>query len=449
MLFIGMKVFSKKKYFKEKILFLVDHKHRDLISNCLISYYLKKKGYEVYLRRLHENEVGLIRPDVVIENKLGRNPKYLKRIKSWKNQNIKIILIENEGINQWDIEEKKVSFYPDLSFFWNKNHTHKLDKSYEQKVLGSPRSDLLHKKFSSIFKSRKELENLYKINPDLKNITVAFHNSYEDLDKKKLHEMSKTRLHIYKEHFSFFHMVEHQKIARKKLIKFIENLLEKSQKFNLILKPHPNDNIKFWYKFKEKYPSVTLMYGAPINDLFCLSDLHVGKSGCSTIPESYIYGLPNIELNFDDKLSMSILSKDHVNLGLQNTSDFKNLNYSLTDILEKKISSEIIKNYEKKMQNYINEHFHLIDGNRCKEYANYIDNFLNKNKKSKNVSKLVSGYHITLNFLSDFFVKYIKKLLGKYYKYHLIDKRGRYDSRIQLNDEKKYYTLFDKINLLD
>ena len=103
----------------------------------------------------------------------------------------------------------------------------------------------------------------------------------------------------------------------------------------------------------------------------------------------------------------------------------------------------------KKMQNYINEHFHLIDGNRCKEYAHYIDNFLNKNKKSKNVPKLVSLFYITLNFLSDFSVKYIKKLLGKYYKYHLIDKRGRYDSRIQLNDAMKYYTLFDKMNLLD
>lgn len=444
-----MKIFSKKKYFKEKILFLVDHKHRDLIGNCLISYYLKKKGYDVYLRRLHENEIGLIRPDVVIENKLGRNPKYLKRIKSWKNQNIKIILIENEGINQWDLEEKKVSFYPDLSIFWNKNHAHNLEKSNEQKILGSPRSDFLHKKFTTIFKSRKELEDLYKINTNLKNITVAFHNSYEDLDKKKLYEMSKTRLHIYKERFSFFDMVEHQKTARKKLIKFIEELLKKNEKFNLILKPHPNDDIKFWYKFKDQYPSVTLMYGAPINDLFCLSDLHVGKSGCSTIPESYIYGLPNIELNFDDHISTKVLSKNHVNLGLQNISEFKDLNYSLLDIMDKKIPSDIIINHKKKMQNYINAHFHLIDGNRCKEYAYQIDNFLIRNKELNNVPKLVSGFYVTLNFLSDFFVKYTKKLLGRYYKNNLIDIRGRYDSRIQLNDEIKYYTLFDKMNLFD
>ena len=442
-----MKIFSKKKFSKKKVLFLVDHKHRDLISNCLISYFLKKKGHDVYLRRLHENEVGLIRPDAVIENKLGRNPKYLKRIKSWKKQNIKIILIENEGINQWDINEKKVSFAPDLSFFWNKNHAHKLDKSYEQKILGSPRSDFLLNKFSSIFKKKNELENLYKINKNFKNITVAFHNSYEDLDKNTLYEMSKTRQHVYEEDFSFFDIVEHQKIARKKLIELIDNILKTNTNFNIILKPHPNDDIKFWYKFSEKYPSVILMYGAPINDLFCLSDLHIGKSGCSTIPESYIYGLPNIELNFDDKISSKVLSKDHVNLGLQNIAEFKDLKYSLTDIMEKKLSSEIITNYENKMQFYINKYFYSIDGNRCKEYANYIDTFLKTKKKSENVSTGVSLFFICKNFLTDFFLKYIKKLLGKYYRYHLIDKRGRYDSRIQLNDEIKYYKLFDKINL--
>ena len=117
MLRIGTRVFLKKMYSKKKILFLVDHKHRDLIGNSLIAYYLKKKGYNVFVRRLHENEIGLIRPDVVVENKLGRNPIYLKRILRWKKQNIKIILIENEGINQWRESKKKVTYDPDLAIF--------------------------------------------------------------------------------------------------------------------------------------------------------------------------------------------------------------------------------------------------------------------------------------------------------------------------------------------
>ena len=99
------------------------------------------------------------------------------------------------------------------------------------------------------------------------------------------------------------------------------------------------------------------------------------------------------------------------------------------------------------MRFYINKYFYSIDGNRCKEYANYIDTFLKTKKKSENVSTGVSLFFICKNFLTDFFLKYIKKLLGKYYRYRLIDKRGRYDSRIQLNDEIKYYKLFDKINL--
>ena len=396
---------------------------------------------------MHENEIGLIRPDAVVENKLGRNPIYLKRILRWKKQNIKIILIENEGINQWNESKKKVTYDPDLAIFWNKNHGHEFNKPCEQKILGSPRSDFLQKKFKSIFKQRKELELIYQINPSYKNITIAFHNSYEDLDQKKLYEISKTRKHIYSENFSFFDIVEHQKIARKKLIEFVENLSNLKQNFNLLVKPHPNDDIKFWNQFKKKYPSVKLMYGAPINDLFCLSDLHIGKSGCSTIPESYVYGLPNIELNFHDDFSKKVLSIDHINLGFQNIEKMKDLNYSLMDIIQKKIPKESKDKYEKKMKLYIEENFHMIDGNRCKEYANTIDIFMSKSNKSKLSSKLLEIIYRALNFFSDLSIKYIKKIFRKYYKYNLIDKRGRYDSKMQMNDEKKYYSLFDQINL--
>jgi hypothetical protein len=89
----------------------------------------------------------------------------------------------------------------------------------------------------------------------------------------------------------------------------------------------------------------------------------------------------------------------------------------------------------------------MIDGNRCKEYANTIDIFMSKSNKSKLSSKLLEIIYRTLNFFSDLSIKYIKKIFRMYYKYNLIDKRGRYDSKMQMNDEKKYYSLFDQINL--
>ena len=38
----------------KRVLFIVDHKHRDLAASALIGFYLKKDGYEVaYLSLIH------------------------------------------------------------------------------------------------------------------------------------------------------------------------------------------------------------------------------------------------------------------------------------------------------------------------------------------------------------------------------------------------------------
>ncbi len=431
---------------EKKILFLVDHKHRDLIGHSLIAYFLRNKGHKVFLRRLHENETGLIRPDVIIENKLGRNLKYQKRINNWKKQNIKIILIENEGINQWSDSKKKISFKPDLALFWNKNHGHIENDYFNKEIVGSPRTDFLLKEYRSIFKKKSEIMKAYNINPNYKTITIATHNSYEDLSQNKLKEMAKTRKYIYEENHTFMDLVEHQKQARKSILNFVEEIINESTNCNIVVKPHPNDDINFWKKYKKKNPQVILMIGAPINDLFCVSDLHIGKSGCSTIPESFIYGLPNIEVTLEDKHSKLVLSKDHINLGFFNAPSFKNLTFSIDEIINKKIPQKTYEIYKKKMKRYIENYFYVVDGKRCFEYANKIDNFL-KNEQQSSSSKLTEIVYRSMNFIKDLANKYVRKIFKKYYTYTLIDKRGRYDSRIQLYEEYKYYSKFDKLNL--
>ena len=213
---------------KKKILFLVDHKHRDFTAHCLIAYFLKKKGHSVFLRRLHEQDVGLIRPDALIENKLGRNLEYKKIILNWKRQNIKIILIENEGINQFSESQKKVSYKPEFAFFWNKNHGHIMNEHFDSEIIGSPRTDFLLKKFSSFFKNKSQIINDLNLNPKLKTISIAMHNSYEDLPKEKLEQMGKTRKFIYEEKFTFLDLVEHQRKTRESLLNFVEKIVKKN-----------------------------------------------------------------------------------------------------------------------------------------------------------------------------------------------------------------------------
>ena len=429
----------------KKILFLVDHKHRDFPAHCLIAYYLKKKGHRVYLRRLHEQDVGLIQPDILIENKLGRNPEYLKRINSWRRQKIKIVLIENEGINQFSESKRKVSFKPDYAFFWNKNHGHIIEENFKYEVIGSPRTDFLLNKFRPIFKKKDEIIKNLNLDSNLKTISIAMHNSYEDLSDKKLNQMAKTRSFIYNEKFTFFDLVEHQRRTREGLLNFVNDLIIKGLNYNVILKPHPNDDINFWRDFEKKNPQVKLMIGAPINDLFCVSDLHIGKSGCSTIPESYIYGLPNIEFKPLDKYSKFVVSKDHSNLALFNVSNFNEIELSINDIIQNQIPKKITDHRDQVMKNYISNYFHKIDGKRCLNYSERIDEILTQ-KEKLNLINIIKNFSFRIfYFMKDFVNKYTRILLSKYYVERLIDKRGRYDSRISLNDEYSYYQKFDNL----
>lgn len=429
----------------KKVLFLVDHKHRDFPAHCLIAYYLKKMGHLVYIRRLHEQDVGLIQPDILIENKLGRNPEYIKRINNWSRQKIKLVLIENEGINQFFDSKRKVSFKPDYAFFWNKNHGHIINEPFNFEIIGSPRTDFLLKKFRPIFKSREEIVKNLNLDPKLKTISIAIHNSYEDLSKIKLAQMAKTRSFIYEEKFRFFDLVEHQKRARLGLLNFIDEIIKKKINFNIVVKPHPNDNINFWKNYEKKNSQVKLMIGAPINDLFCVSDLHVGKSGCSTIPESYIYGLPNIEFKPQDKYSNLVVSKDHSNLALFNVNSIGELKFSFKDIADGQLPENIKKKRDVVMNKYILNYFHKIDGKRCLQYAKKINQILIIEEKINLISWFSMCFFRILNFLKDLGNKYIRILLNKYYVDTLIDKRGRYDSRINLNDEISYYKIFDNL----
>ena len=426
----------------KKVLFLVDHKHRDFPAHCLIGYYLKNMGHIVYIRRLHEQDVGLIQPDLLIENKLGRNPDYLKRINNWKKQKIKLVLIENEGINQFSNSKRKVSFKPDYAFFWNKNHGHIIKEEFSHEVIGSPRTDFLLKKFRPIFKSRDEITKNLNLNPNIKTITIAMHNSYEDLPKNKLKQMAKTRSFIYEEKFTFLDLVEHQKEARIGLLNFINDII-KTKNLNIVVKPHPNDDISFWKDYEKKNSQVKLMIGAPINDLFCISDLHIGKSGCSTIPESYIYGLPNIEFKPQDEYTKTIVSKDHSNLALFNVNSVDELEYTIKDITEGKFPERVKNHRDQIMREYITNYFHKIDGKRCASYAKKINKILVQEEKLEFFTNFKKIFFRFLNFLKDFGNKHLRIVLKKYYVDTLIDKRGRYDSRINLNDEYNYYKTFD------
>ena len=51
------------------------------------------------------------------------------------------------------------------------------------------------------------------------------------------------------------------KDVRKTNIFYIEHLARKFKNYNIVLKPHPNENVKFWKDFIKNYPNIKLLLG--------------------------------------------------------------------------------------------------------------------------------------------------------------------------------------------
>ena len=101
----------------KRVLFIVDHKHRDLAASALIGFYLKKDGYEVaYCAPWHEDKiVKEFSPNIIVLPK----PIYKNHIfASWKINDIKVAVNDVEGnLQQKDLGFLKQKIFPYQYFY--------------------------------------------------------------------------------------------------------------------------------------------------------------------------------------------------------------------------------------------------------------------------------------------------------------------------------------------
>ena len=433
----------------KKIIFLVDHKYRDFSSISLIGYFLEKKGHHVYFKKLHEPDVEIINPDVIVEAKYSRPKNYIKKIEKWQKKNIKIVVMETEGIIQWKGFKPLMNYKPDFCFFWNNYHGYEYDqKFYQDKtiVLGCPRSDFLHESFKEM-REVSDISDTLNIDKNLKTITIATPNSYEDLPQIKIDAIKKRYAEVHKSSTSFENLILHMKHARKSITSFCEDMLKLTANFNIIIKPHPNENIHFWKNFAEKLNDnrIKILVGKTIQDLLSISDLHVAKSGCLTLPEAALSKINTIELLSNINASKEILFEEHTHLGTYNINNFFEIKEELINILNGQVPSQIKEKNNQIINNYINNYFHKFDGKRCYQYANEFDKYLNNLQNFNSNKKNLLSYAIYLIF---FIKKELKKIYRLLTKKTLIDNRGRYDNRVNDEDKKKNFLKFEKMECI-
>ena len=415
----------------KSILFYVDHKHRDLPGLALIGYHLSKIGYKVTYEPLWNWKIANYF-DIIIINK----PTY-KEIDLWSKNKI-VIIIETEGANQDISFKRKIQYFPHLYFFWSQIECDKyseelLINNSKYLVQGSPRLDFFH----SPLKEMKKTDIALQVHGN-KVITIATSTQEAHLNDEHIKKVLLRRKNEFKKTADYLLFIKNKKLLLKNTTDLIELILEKYQDFIVYLKPHPNENIIFWkdYINRLKNDKIRLFIGQSIDELLKISNLHIAHAACTTIFEANLLKIPTVEMLTE--CSHKLIAEEHLSIskyGIININDFNNI----MDIETK--SNKMKKEHSDKFKQYIIKYFYKFDGMRCFSYAGSIDSFV----KNNYIYIRTSIKNRILKYLYFYLLPF--KSLVRIDNTPKIDHRGRYDNRIKLGDEKKWYEIFNKCNI--
>ena len=454
-----------------RILFLVDHKHRDLPSLSLMAYFLKNMDIEAKLAPLgsYDEIINSFDPDFIVAPKPNHD---FEKMMSWKLQGKKIIIIDSEGNHQDKNFTYKIRVKPDVYLFWNdvtKNKYLNLMEDYntEIKTLGFYRSDFLYKTMQGFFTSREEiLENLL-LEKGQKTITIATASQDTHLSDERKRMKSKRRKRSIADTADYLDLVDNDLEIRLVIEDLIKKISQRYPDLNVVVKPHPNENVVYWNDFIQKIgnKNLKLLVGTSINQMLGISDLHIAKNACTTTSEARLYGVNSIEIH--TKKSNVYFAEDHFlsNFIINNSDEI----FSIIDSVLYKKDIQHVNKYENTndIEKYIKKYMHIFDGLRCFKYAEYLASYIKDGPPIVRKSNFKKSFEELKNICLYLIVFLRNRLIIKYSRQRKIDNEinnvtdknlrktskigdklvdteyGLFDNRIVEGDELFWFKRFD------
>ena len=396
-----------------KIIFLVDHKYRDLNISSLISIFLENLDHEIKILPLHESNISKniysFMPEFLIIPKPNWN--FSEHYK-YRFHGIKTIVVETEGNHQDKEITYNIPLPPNLYLTWNDEITKKYQSIFRGlgKVLtgGFHRGDFLHNNYINFFQSRKSQFKKLNLQENIFTITIATSTHTSMLTKEELMDSFKRRNTKFKNITDIRDIYSNQLQLREKTVKFIQSQIDKGR--NIVLKPHPNERITFWENLQSKIGSKNfkLFPGDSINNLFSISDFHIAHNVCTTIIEAETRGIKTMEITAE--FSRKLYKNEHFGIATYEAKNLDEMNFFIEDFINQK--NNIAENTL--LKDYIKNYFHSFDGNRCRAYAELIDEFILV-ESSKTFSKFV---FLCKNYIATgmYFLLILKRFLN-YFQY--------------------------------
>ncbi len=280
---------------------------RELDSKILLGSLAASRGHQVIISRLKEITGGIkfkiLAPGIFLTKSLTPSKVKIDRHqKLIKNKNLVTSIDEESGIDQKGYNDFAINRYSNVTidqssavFGWGNDDTNTLKKFYPKNSdkiykTGSPRVDLWKSFFFDYWVDPKKMIKkpflLISSNLNCTNLR-PFHQNIKILSDagyfKRNPKLSKNFFYKWSEDY-------------KKLFEFIEAIKYLSKNnigYDLVLRPHPTEDINAWNIFLKDVPNVHVIREDSITS-WVKNAFAVMHNGCTTAIEATISGKPVI-----------------------------------------------------------------------------------------------------------------------------------------------------------
>lgn len=362
----------------KKIAIVVDNPMRDLYGNSLLAYQIAKKGYEVYLLPMYEQEFHIrrLKPDMVIVN-YARTAN-ANKIRAYHKAGIKVAVLDTEGgvfrceyRDLVDIVIKSgVMNYIDYYFLWGRRQTEAFKQVVHNNITqfiltGSPRYDFVDPRWERAVQKPDDFDSYVLCLMSFPIINPAFSSSKKELEMLEKNTVD-TSDQIKK-------MEESLRKAFDGSIEIIKELARKYPDTVFVVRPHPFECPDIYIREFSDSANIYVRQEGNVSNWIKYS-LFVLQLNSSTGIEAGFYNKKSISMEMFQNEEIMVPAVVESSLRAKTHDEL----YELFDILiNKKEDSrfnELIKKTSQSLNQIIDEWYYKIDGNAAERLSNAVEN---------------------------------------------------------------------------
>ena len=395
-------------------LFVFDNVVRDLPSVALVSYILKRRGYNCEVIHLSELNTFLKYdcPKVLILNKpfLQNYDLIFKQLFG-----MKVCILHTEGAMGARFLEKSQPKI-DMYFFWNDADKQLYSKRnpwdrHEHPVIGCHRTDFLTEPLNLI--GRKTSPTLSQSDTRLV-VSLASPGGYAGLSDKYMEFKQKQINKLTEIPINLRTILSIENQVADLAFEIISKILNTNLDLKLLFKPHPNENLEIWH---ERFSSLnnasdlTIITDQNISELLLKVDVHICAGHCQTLSEAIMMGV--LGIGFNPRSAEELFDPKWMSIGAPHFDNADSLICYLQELTKIKIGGEMSSLAQRQYaenETIIDEFFAFRDGNVCLRCADYLEAM----QKSYTGHFSLSG--ITTRYFLNSLLFATRRLIGRLYR---------------------------------